>query len=199
MCLRSLRPIHCARKLCPIAQLQTVRQEAVDTKHSRWWNWRSPAHRRSPAKSSKDPHTLSFTARVTKHSSSDDGSNATKVSQSPSRHRNGKDVWNKHSVRWMRMVATWYDGRGGINGGHITATGAPVQEGVTIVVDPKIISLGSRVEVRFPNGTEHTYVAQDTGGAIVGNRLDIFDPNPARCLQNGVQVVDVRILGGENP
>ncbi|SFU95359.1 3D domain-containing protein [Alicyclobacillus macrosporangiidus] len=92
------------------------------------------------------------------------------------------------------MVATWYDAAGGINGNGITATGTPVKAGVTVAVDPNVIPLGSRVQVRFADGTEHIYVAQDTGGAIVGNRLDIYDPDRVRCMKNGVQTVQVRVL-----
>ena len=50
-----------------------------------------------------------------------------------------------------------------------TATGTIPEEGRTIAVDPKVIPYGSKVIL---NG--HTYIAEDTGGAIKGNRLDIY-------------------------
>jgi 3D (Asp-Asp-Asp) domain-containing protein len=50
-----------------------------------------------------------------------------------------------------------------------TATGTIPEVGRTIAVDPKVIPYGSKVIL---NG--HTYIAEDTGGAIKGNRLDIY-------------------------
>lgn len=97
--------------------------------------------------------------------------------------------------RWMAMTATWYDAHEGINGtgNGITASGAPVQTGVTIAVDPNVIPLGSIVEVKFPDGTDHMYKAEDVGGAIKGNRIDIYDPSAQYCYQHGLEHVMVRI------
>lgn len=55
----------------------------------------------------------------------------------------------------------------------MTSTGAITEEGRTIAVDPTIIPYGSIVLI---NGNE--YVAQDCGGAIKGNKIDIFVDNP---------------------
>lgn len=57
--------------------------------------------------------------------------------------------------------------------GSLTSTGAIAEEGRTIAVDPSIIPYGSIVLI---NGNE--YVAQDCGGAIKGNKIDIFVDNP---------------------
>lgn len=53
--------------------------------------------------------------------------------------------------------------------GRLTSTGAIAEEERTIAVDPSIIPYGSIVLI---NGKE--YVAQDCGGAIKGNKIDIF-------------------------
>ena len=53
--------------------------------------------------------------------------------------------------------------------GTQTSTGAVATEGRTVAVDPKIIPYGT---VQIING--HEYVAEDTGGAIKGNVIDIF-------------------------
>lgn len=59
-----------------------------------------------------------------------------------------------------------------------TASGTVPVEGRTIAVDPKVIPLGSKVSVQFLDkeheAYSHVYIAEDTGGAIKGNRLDIF-------------------------
>ena len=57
--------------------------------------------------------------------------------------------------------------------GRLTSTGAIAEEGRTIAVDPSIIPYGSIVLI---NGNE--YVAQDCGGAIKGNKIDIFSEYP---------------------
>ena len=71
----------------------------------------------------------------------------------------------------------------------ITATGTPVVEGQTIAVDPNVIPYGTKVII---NG--HIFTAEDCGGAIKGNRIDIYvnDHNRANAL--GVNYADVYLL-----
>ena len=57
--------------------------------------------------------------------------------------------------------------------GRLTSTGVIAEEGRTIAVDPSIIPYGSIVLI---NGNE--YIAQDCGGAIKGNKIDIFVNSP---------------------
>lgn len=66
----------------------------------------------------------------------------------------------------------WADG--------ITASGKTAVEGVTIAVDTKVIPLGSEVII-----DGWTYIAQDTGSAIKGNRIDIFIDDHDRALKMG--------------
>ena len=68
----------------------------------------------------------------------------------------------------------------------ITASGTTAQAGRTIAVDPSLIPLGSSVVI---NG--HTYVAEDTGGAIKGNRIDVFVSSHSEALANGVYYAEV--------
>lgn len=67
-----------------------------------------------------------------------------------------------------------------------TATGAVAKAGVTIAVDPNVIAYGTVVEI---NG--HNYIAQDTGGAIVGNRIDVYFDDHNEALQFGRQQAEV--------
>lgn len=70
--------------------------------------------------------------------------------------------------------------------GRNTATGAIATEGVTVAVDPNI----------FPYGTEitidgNTYIAQDCGGGVNGNHIDIFFDNHEDVKAYGVQYKEI--------
>ena len=73
--------------------------------------------------------------------------------------------------------------------GGPTASGVMPKAGRTIAVDPKVIPLGSKVKI---NG--HTYVAEDTGGAIKGNRIDVYHSSHSAALDFGVHHADVYLL-----
>ncbi len=68
-----------------------------------------------------------------------------------------------------------------------TATGTLATERRTIAVDPKVIPYGSRVLLIWPDGTQHSYIAEDCGGGVNGNHIDVFfnDHQAARVF--GVQ------------
>ena len=72
------------------------------------------------------------------------------------------------------------------------STGAILVAGTSIAVDPSVIPYGSQVEI---NG--HTYIAQDTGGAIKGNRIDVYFDNHQDALNFGVQYAEVFLIGGK--
>lgn len=94
----------------------------------------------------------------------------------------------------MDFTATWYSPEGGVGNGLITRSGLRVSEAL-IAVDPSVIPLGSRVEVEYDDGRIERKLAADTGGAIRGNRIDIFTWSEDEANQNGRQHVKVRIIG----
>ncbi len=71
----------------------------------------------------------------------------------------------------------------------ITATGTKVKEGRTIAVDPDVIPLGSKVEL-----DGHTYIAEDVGGAINGNKIDIYFNTHDEALKWGVQYKKIYLM-----
>ncbi|GAA0467310.1 ubiquitin-like domain-containing protein [Alkalibacillus silvisoli] len=80
-----------------------------------------------------------------------------------------------------------------------TATGVDVTnsihyDGMRIVaVDPNVIPLYSTVEVKTPNET-FTAIALDTGGAIVGNKIDILVDSQSEAMNWGFRTVQVRVI-----
>jgi 3D (Asp-Asp-Asp) domain-containing protein len=63
-----------------------------------------------------------------------------------------------------------------------TASGAPTT-GATVAVDPRVIPLGARIYIQGVG----TRIAEDTGGAILGDRLDLWEPTFSQCAAWGVQ------------
>ena len=65
--------------------------------------------------------------------------------------------------------------------GSRTATGHYPREGRTVAVDPKVIPLHSIIYVEGLG----TFVAEDIGGAVKGNHLDIYIDNHDKALSLG--------------
>ena len=76
----------------------------------------------------------------------------------------------------------WADG--------LTYTETVATEGRTIAVDPDVIPLGSKVDI---NGYE--YIAEDIGGAIKGNRIDMFFEKHEDALNFGKQYHEIFLIG----
>lgn len=68
----------------------------------------------------------------------------------------------------------------------IGSTGEILRSDYSIAVDPDVIPYGSIVII---NGKE--YKAQDTGGVITGNRIDVYFDSHEVALEFGRQVADV--------
>jgi len=72
----------------------------------------------------------------------------------------------------------------------ITATGTKATAGRTIAVDPKQIPYGTEVVI-----DGHTYVAEDCGGAIKGDHIDIFFDRHEDALAFGRKTLTAEIKG----
>lgn len=78
----------------------------------------------------------------------------------------------------------------------MTATGKRATYKRTIATDPRVIPMGTKVRITFPDGWEYLngiFVAEDTGGAVKGNTVDIFlgDYAPKTVDAFGVQKIKV--------
>lgn len=65
----------------------------------------------------------------------------------------------------------------------ITSSGTRAKEKQTIAVDPNVIPIGSQVHLEGLG----TFIAEDTGGAIKGNRIDVYMEDHNQALQFGIQ------------
>ena len=92
---------------------------------------------------------------------------------------------------WFEMEATAYTDDVESQGKWVgqTASGMKPQVGV-VAVDPKVIPLGTKLYVEGYGEA----IAGDTGGAIKGNRIDLFMPTRSEASRFGRRVVRVRVV-----
>ncbi|MDI3327009.1 MAG: 3D domain-containing protein [Alicyclobacillaceae bacterium] len=103
-------------------------------------------------------------------------------------------------ARTIVMTATAYGPGDSGEFGDVDAFGRPLRLGV-VAVDPAVIPLGSKVRIQglkapgiSPSG--FYAVAADTGGAIKGNRIDVYLPlGRSQLLEFGIQRVTVEVMG----
>ena len=79
----------------------------------------------------------------------------------------------------------------------ITASGVHATPGVTVAVDPTVIPLGSDVMVDYGDGEIHYYRADDTGGAVKGNHIDLCVDTHEEALQLGRRTATVFWVAAE--
>lgn len=85
-------------------------------------------------------------------------------------------------------------GIGGVD--FITATGTTVHWG-TVAVDPKVIPYGTRMFI-VTNDGEYIYglsTAEDCGGGVNGNHVDLYFPTVDSCFAFGVRECTIYFLG----
>lgn len=103
-----------------------------------------------------------------------------------------QEAENAQTEKEITVTATAYTAScEGCSG--ITATGVNIKdnpEEKVIAVDPSVIPLGSKVYVE---GYGYA-TAADTGGAIKGNRIDVFIPEQQDAVNWGKKQVEVTIL-----
>lgn len=92
---------------------------------------------------------------------------------------------------WVDSKATFYRA---YSSNSKTASGT-TPTNFTLSVDPKVIPLGSLVQIKYPDGKTELRRAEDTGGKIKGTRVDVFYNLPQKkLLQLGVKQVKLRVI-----
>ena len=74
--------------------------------------------------------------------------------------------------------------------GRHTSSGALATSQHTVAVDPRVIPIGSRLMI---DGT--VYTAEDVGGGVRGNHVDIYYNTPGETRQHGVRYSEVYLIG----
>ncbi|ABW20190.1 3D domain-containing protein [Alkaliphilus oremlandii] len=78
----------------------------------------------------------------------------------------------------------------------VTASGTRVRPGV-VAVDPKVIPLGTKLYIQSTTNGRADYgyaVAEDTGGAIKGNKIDLYFETSKEVKSFGRRTVNVYVL-----
>lgn len=79
----------------------------------------------------------------------------------------------------------------GSDGTIETATGTIPTVGRTVAVDPNVIPYGTKIKI--PAMGEGTYIAEDTGGMIKGNHIDIYMSHGDKARQWGRQTITIYV------
>jgi 3D (Asp-Asp-Asp) domain-containing protein len=105
-----------------------------------------------------------------------------------------RQVTEKYSVDTFQVTAySPYDNVSGMeNDGNPnkTATGTKPRPG-TIAVDPNVIPYGSKIIIIYEDGTVERGIAEDCGGLIKGNIIDVFRHTYKEAVKHGRQEATV--------
>src|SRR5690606_32539656 len=123
-----------------------------------------------------------------------------KLNETENENRKLKEELEKYkSLRKLNIVATAYDAFCNTGCTGVTATGYDVKNTVykdgyrVVAVDPKVIPLGSLLYVETKNDS-FVGIAEDTGGDIKGNRIDVLMENRSTAYDFGRQSVTVIVV-----
>lgn len=100
---------------------------------------------------------------------------------------------------WLTFEATAYTAKCigciGITKSGVDVRNTTEHNGRTVIaVDPKVIPLGTAVEIRLADGTIIEGIAEDTGGSIRNKRIDVLHATYDGAIEFGRQAVEVRIV-----
>ena len=73
--------------------------------------------------------------------------------------------------------------------GRQTYSGKTATAGRTVAVDPSVIDIGSKVKIG-----DHIYTAEDIGGAVEGDHIDIFFDTHEEVEEWGVKYIECWVV-----
>ncbi|MDR9852922.1 3D domain-containing protein [Paenibacillus sp. VCA1] len=115
-------------------------------------------------------------------------------------HRPSSDNHRKSPPqKWRTFTATAYTAFCDTGCIGVTSTGIDVSHTIKykgrriVAVDPAVIPLGTELTIRLADGSEIEAIAEDTGGAIKGRKIDVLMSSARDAWDFGRQTVEVRI------
>lgn len=90
------------------------------------------------------------------------------------------------SLVWHPFEATAYCDQG------FTASGVYVREGI-VAADPRVLPLGSVIDIRIDDRVLEEYEVMDTGGSVKGYIIDIWMSSCDAAVEFGRRDVKVRV------
>lgn len=93
-------------------------------------------------------------------------------------------------VKCCGIWSSEHPSRAGTDYVQLTKSGTIPTEGRTVAVDPDVIPLGTVLVI-----DGHEYIAEDTGGAVQGNSVDIYFASHEAAVEYGVQTKTIYIKG----
>jgi 3D (Asp-Asp-Asp) domain-containing protein len=133
------------------------------------------------------------------HAKNKQSRNNATVNRSKSDFADRNNDTRTNPERTVRLTATAYTAFCDTGCTGITATGLDVRntiihEGKRIIAtDPNVIPLGTNVTLKLADGRQIEAVAEDTGGAIDGNRIDVLVGSRQEAINFGRQTVEAVI------
>lgn len=106
-----------------------------------------------------------------------------KIVSTSTDNMNGNQSSSSKKVKLGKFKITFY------GDDTITASGKTPKINHTIAVDPRVIKLGTKVYIEGMG----TYYAEDTGGAIKGNILDVFVRTEREASRLGIRYANVYV------
>jgi 3D (Asp-Asp-Asp) domain-containing protein len=100
---------------------------------------------------------------------------------------------HKHSLRSKRANAKKFTAFA-YTSKRMTSEGTKPIAGTTIAADPRVIPMGSRVQVTGAGKYSGIYTVSDIGGAIKGHKIDVFVNSREEALIFGRKQVYVAVL-----
>src|SRR5438105_1737094 len=110
------------------------------------------------------------------------------------RNRQGSVTFPLQAGGWSAGTGRRYVALPGVT--FAAGPSLPLRFYQSLAVDPNVIPLGSRVYVPAYRRDGHGgwFIAQDTGGAITGQHVDVYRSPPASASDSGAYLVDQRVF-----
>jgi 3D (Asp-Asp-Asp) domain-containing protein len=102
-------------------------------------------------------------------------------------------------VTYPRAAGGWSNGVGRSVGGYGGATfepgtSLPLRYYHSVAVDPRLIPRGSRIYIpAYRTTSGGWFVAEDTGGAIIGRHIDVYRPPTPQAFGTGRLILQARV------